>query len=154
MLMMAAMGAAVLLASGVAYALSVQCDGAGDQDPDPGQCRGNAENDVIVGTDLPDVIFALNGYDRVNSGPGRDELRGGNLGDYLAGEDGSDTYFGGSGADFFTEDRAGCCEPSFTGNDEMDGGDGPDYMEAGQGDDVLRGQAGDESELTFRRTNQ
>ena len=30
-LLMAAMEAAVLLASGVAYALSVQCDGAGDR---------------------------------------------------------------------------------------------------------------------------
>jgi hypothetical protein len=29
-LLMAAMGAAVLVASGVAYALSVQCDGVGD----------------------------------------------------------------------------------------------------------------------------
>lgn len=49
-LLMAAMGAAVLLVSGVAYALAVQCDGAGDQDPDTGQCRGTNQNDVINGT--------------------------------------------------------------------------------------------------------
>lgn len=36
-LLMAAMGAAMLLVSGVAYALSVQCDGTGDQDPDSGE---------------------------------------------------------------------------------------------------------------------
>jgi hypothetical protein len=39
-LLMAAMGAAMLLVvSGVAYALSVQCDGTGDQDPDLGNAR-------------------------------------------------------------------------------------------------------------------
>ena len=64
----------------------------------------------------------------------------------MDGEDGSDTYFGGKGADFLTEDPEECCEPSHTGNDEMNGGAGPDYIEGGEGDDILRGQAGDESE--------
>ena len=54
------MGAAVLLASGVAYAPSVQCD--------TGQCRGTQQDDEITGTDERDRIFAYNGYDEVFAG--------------------------------------------------------------------------------------
>ena len=77
LLMMAAMGAAVLLASGVAYALNVQCDGTDDQDPDPGQCQGTQEDDEISGTDQTDIIRALSGFDDVFAGAGEDELYGG-----------------------------------------------------------------------------
>src|SRR5918994_4142583 len=67
-LLMAAMGATVLVVSGVAYALSVQCDGTGDQDPDPGQCQGTDQNDVITGTEQSDIaIDALGGRDEVNA---------------------------------------------------------------------------------------
>src|SRR5215211_3302176 len=85
-LLMAAMGAAVLLASGVAYALSVQCDGTGDQDPDPGQCRGTNQNDGITGTAQRDLIFALGGFDEVSAGGGQDELNGGDSADTLRGD--------------------------------------------------------------------
>jgi Ca2+-binding RTX toxin-like protein len=146
MLLMAAMGATVLLASGIAYAFNeVQCDSTGDQDPDTGQCRGTAEDDIIAGTGQADTIFALNGYDAVRSGTGKDELRGGALADSLAGNGASDTYFGGKGSDFFIEDENGID----TGNDEMNGGPGSEFMIAGDGNDILRGQAGDESEVIF-----
>ena len=62
-LLMAAMGASVLLVSGVAYALTIQCGGAGDQDPDPGLCLGTQDDDEITGTNQPDVIRALSGFD-------------------------------------------------------------------------------------------
>ena len=63
-LLMAAMGAAMLLVSGVAYALTVvQCDGTGDQDPATGQCQGTDQNDDITGTDQADLISALGGFD-------------------------------------------------------------------------------------------
>jgi hypothetical protein len=39
-LLMVAMGAAMLVVSGAAYALSVQCDVANDKDPDLGECQG------------------------------------------------------------------------------------------------------------------
>src|SRR5215211_3012820 len=93
-LLMAAMGATVLLVSGVAYALSVQCDGTGDQDPDPGQCQGTDQNDVITGTAQRDVILALGGLDEVSAGGGEDELNGGSSADTLRGNDASDTYNG------------------------------------------------------------
>jgi hypothetical protein len=64
---MAAMGAALLLVSGVAFALSVQCDGTGDQDPDSGECRGTTEDDKITGTAQRDSISARDGLDDVNA---------------------------------------------------------------------------------------
>jgi hypothetical protein len=50
--------AGLLVMGGVAYALTIQCDGTGDQDPDPGQCAGTDEADEITGTAQRDLIFA------------------------------------------------------------------------------------------------
>src|SRR5215203_6985860 len=75
-LLMAAMGAAMLVVSGVAYALSVQCDGAGDQDPETGECAGTDQNDVITGTAQSELIFALGGLDVVNARGGDDFVDG------------------------------------------------------------------------------
>ena len=58
-LLMTAMGVAVLVIGGVAYALSVQCDGAGDQNPNPGICEGTEDADTITGTNNLDRIDAL-----------------------------------------------------------------------------------------------
>ena len=66
-LLMAAMGATVLVVSGVAYALSVQCDGTGDQDPDPGECQGTEQNDRITGSQERDEILAQGGRDLVSA---------------------------------------------------------------------------------------
>jgi hypothetical protein len=77
-LLMAAMGAAMLLVvSGVAYALSVQCDGTGDQDPDLGECQGTDLSDVITGTAQRDIILALGGLDVVTARMGDDFVDGG-----------------------------------------------------------------------------
>ena len=143
-LLMAAMGTAVLMVSGVAYALSVQCDGAGDQDPNPGRCVGTQEDDQITGTDQRDVIRALDGFDDVLAGAGQDELNGGILGDYLLGDEDDDTYYGGRGADNLSE--FGNSPEGDSGSDLMEGGKGPDYMEGSRGYDILLGGEGDESD--------
>jgi Ca2+-binding RTX toxin-like protein len=141
-LLMAAMGAAVLLASGAAYALSVQCDGAGDQDPDPGQCRGTNQNDVIIGTAQRDIIFALAGFDQVSSLGGQDVLNGGSNADTLAGGNDNDTYNGAGGPDFLDEFQ----DTTVSGNDVMNGGGGTDFIQGNDGNDILRGQEGDDSQ--------
>jgi hypothetical protein len=73
LLLLAAMAAALVAASGVAYAVNVvQCDGTGDQDPDPGECQGTEQNDRITGTAQRDIILALGGIDVVTArGGGR-----------------------------------------------------------------------------------
>ena len=81
----------------------MQCDGAGDQDPDPGQCRGTNQNDGITGTAQRDIIFALGGFDEVSAGGGQDELNGGDSADTLDGGTDNDTYNGGAGNDWLTE---------------------------------------------------
>jgi Ca2+-binding RTX toxin-like protein len=142
MLLMATMGATVLLMSGVAYALTVQCDGAGDQDPAAGQCRGTLGDDDITGTDQKDSIVALRGFDDVLAGGGADEISGGILDDNLQGEEGNDTYWGGNGADDLSE--YGNFSGELSGDDEMNGGYGPDFLEGNEGADVLRGDEGDD----------
>jgi Ca2+-binding RTX toxin-like protein len=102
-LLMATMAAALVAASGVAYALSVQCDGTNDQDPDTGQCRCTDQNDVITGTAQRDLIFALGGFDQVNALGGQDELNGGSSNDDLVGGNDPDRYSGGGGSDFLHE---------------------------------------------------
>ena len=54
-LLLASVGLAVLLASGVALAATVRCEG--------GTCNGTLKDDRIVGTDQRDVVEALGGAD-------------------------------------------------------------------------------------------
>jgi Ca2+-binding RTX toxin-like protein len=137
--LLAVVGSVLLVAfAGVAYALSVQCDGAGDQDPDPGQCQGTEQSDQITGTDVRDVIFALGGRDFAEGLEGDDEINGQNGGDHIHGNNGDDTYNGGNGPDSMHdfEDE--------TGRDVFNGGEGEDDLEGSVGPDILRGQVGDE----------
>jgi hypothetical protein len=94
-LLMAVMAAAVLVVSGVAYALSVQCDGAGDQDPAPGLCQGTNQNDRITGSQERDEILALGGLDVVTARGGDDFVDGGRGRDDISGGLGGDGLFGG-----------------------------------------------------------
>jgi Ca2+-binding RTX toxin-like protein len=114
LLLLLAMAAALVAASGVAYALSVQCDGAGDQDPDPGQCKGTQASENIYGTSGDDVIYANSGDDKiipyagndtVYAGDGNDEVRHSFGNDYIEGGDGADTLRGGFGVDTIFGDK-------------------------------------------------
>lgn len=143
--MLAVVGSVLLVAfAGVAYALTVQCDGTGDQDPDPGQCQGTEQSDFIAGTDVRDVIFALGGFDDVDARGGQDELNGQNGGDFLLGGDNSDTYNGGNGDDIHSDWFSFSGSVTNSGRDVMNAGEGEDFMEGATGADILRGQAGDE----------
>jgi hypothetical protein len=116
LVLLATMATAVLVASGGAYALNeIHCDSAGDTDPDPLECRGTLESDVIVGTTDPageeiralsgnDLVDAYNGNDTVYGGPGGDGgpvgLPFSEFGDLnLEGAEDSDTVYGQGGPD-------------------------------------------------------
>jgi serralysin len=167
---MTAMGAAVLVVSGVAYALSVQCDGTGDQDPDTGECQGTEQNDVITGTAQRDLILALGGRDVVNSrggdddvdgGRGADDISGGVGGDSLLGSGGPDDIQGGPGTtDAIEPPNPFTCEIidephgidartqgtqrlfGGEGNDDLDGGRDNDLLDGGHGTNDLSGNGG------------
>jgi Ca2+-binding RTX toxin-like protein len=156
---MAAMGAAMLLVSGVAYALTVQCDGVGDQDPDPGECRGTNRNDDITGSQVDDYILDLGGRDEVtgrrgddivDGGGGSDEITGGLGGDILVGGVGPDEIEGGPGTPdgeplttvrCFMSDESGNVV-IFQGNQNMSGADGNDRLDGGRDNDLLQGKNG------------
>jgi hypothetical protein len=98
-LMLAAMGAALLVAGGVALAAQVNCS----SDP----CFGTPEADHIDGTNEAEVIKALAGKDDIDGLDGADTLYGGRNSDGrnsgIAGGNGSDTSYGGPGNDFLVD---------------------------------------------------
>jgi Ca2+-binding RTX toxin-like protein len=137
---MATMALGVLLVSGVAYALSVTCDGTGDQDPDPGECQGTPNADRISGTDVAaEQIYALAGADDVSSGLGSDEIYGGRGNDVVDGYHGRETIYGGSGDDGSAEGttfKTATNLEGAEGSDKVYGGEGDDWIDAAEHDDT------------------
>ena len=132
-MLLATMALGVLLVSGVAYAMSVTCDGTGDQDPTPGVCQGTENKDTIRGTEGgAEVIKALAGPDDVVSGSGRDEVYGGRGNDVVDGYWRNDTIYGGRGHDGSAE-GTGFTPTNLEGASESDkvyGGEGDDWIDA------------------------
>ena len=93
----------VLLVSGTAFAANKMC---------PGNCRGTAEDDRLVGSARMNTIYAEDGNDRVIGRAGDDALKGG---------DGRDEVYGKGG------------------NDRVKGSGGTDEVHGGPGDDLVRG---------------
>ena len=85
---------------------------------------GNAQNNVINGTNAADVIVALSGADTVNGKSGDDVICGG---------DGPDTIDGGDGKDWID----GGASP-----DDLRGGNGDDFLDGGLQLDSIRGDNG------------
>jgi Ca2+-binding RTX toxin-like protein len=87
---------------------------------------GEAGHDLIVGSQVNDVLDGGNGVDRLWGGLGDDLIRGGDGDDYLFGREGNDILVGGAG------------------NDTLDGFDGRDLLIGGLGTDVPRGGGDDD----------
>lgn len=83
-LLLAAMGVALLLGTGVALAAAVS---------------GTQGNDTLRGTPQDDQIYGLNGNDTLYGFERSDELYGGAGNDNLYGSSGADEIYGGSGQD-------------------------------------------------------
>lgn len=110
-LLVTAMGAALLLASGVAYA-AITCGG---------YCQGTNNENKIYGTSGPDEIYGMGGGDTIYGGEGRDRIWG-DWHQWLdPGEPGSDTIYGGYGKDYLYGDER---------TDTLKGGPGNDYIHA------------------------
>jgi Ca2+-binding RTX toxin-like protein len=127
-LMLAVMAAALVLASGMALALSK----IGTNGPDT--LRGTNANDDLLGMDGNDNLFALDGMDNLLGGAGRDNVWGGNErrpggGDKnLAGGSGNDAVLGGTGSDSIL---------GGPGNDYVDGSPNSDNVAGEEGNDVV-----------------
>jgi Ca2+-binding RTX toxin-like protein len=127
-LLLAAMAATLLVASGLALAVNK----IGTNGPDT--LRGTNGDDNLVGKGGNDDIFGLSGSDNLLGGAGKDNVLGGNErrplgGDKnLAGGPGNDRVLGGLGSDDLVGD---------SGNDLVDGGRGSDDITGDGGTDLL-----------------
>jgi Ca2+-binding RTX toxin-like protein len=152
-LVLAAMALALLLASGVAWAVTK----VGTNGPDT--LRGTNGSDTLIGRGGSDSLLAFGGFDTLAGGPGNDELLGGSqtnpfggskvmtggpgddlllggLGvDTLAGQGGADVLVDGPIREFSVDTLSGG-----TGNDTFDVANRPaarDIVSCGPGFDVV-----------------
>lgn len=113
--------------------------------------RGTHENDLIFALEGTDKVFAWLGDDCIVGGSGNDELRGetgddiifGNEGDDLViGAVGQDLLFGGTGNDTVKGENGEDVMFGNEGNDTMKGGNGNDQMNGNEGNDNMNGENG------------
>jgi Ca2+-binding RTX toxin-like protein len=127
-MLLAAMALALVLTSGVAWAVNE----VGTNGPDT--LRGTNRADNLLGLGGNDALFGLGGRDNLVGGPGKDWVLGGNErrpqgGDKnLLGEAGNDGVLGGRGSDNMV---------GGSGNDLLDGFRGSDRMVGDRGNDLL-----------------
>lgn len=91
--------------------------------------EGDAQDNVIIGSNQADQIYGLSGNDTLNGGNQNDTLYGGTGNDTLNGENGSDTLYGDEGSDILN---------GGTGNDTLIGGAGDDTLTGGNGADTFK----------------
>jgi CSLREA domain-containing protein len=91
----------------------------------------NGLNNNVEGFDnSADIIYGLEGDNRIDGKSGNDSLIGGAGNDSLVGGAGNDSLIGSAGDDILT---------GSAGNDSLIGGDGDDILIGGDGDDILIG---------------
>lgn len=133
LLLLTAIGLALMMGSGVALADNVQCSIYVQP------CMGTPDDDNISGEtgiiDFADTIYALGGDDRVTPLAGNDTVYGGSGIDYVFGYLGDDTIYGGPGGD---KNTANTTNPAglvgAEGSDKVYGQDGADRIDVAFGD--------------------
>jgi Ca2+-binding RTX toxin-like protein len=117
-MLLATVGAMLLLVSGVALAATI--NGTSGHDT----LRGGEGTDIIHGRGGSDTIHGGYGEDRLYGDTGNDTLRGGYGGDRLYGDTGNDTLRGGHAQDRIFGGQ---------GRDIVDGEQGNDYINVADG---------------------
>ncbi len=101
-------------------------------------------DDVILGTDGPDVIEAGAGSDTICGGDGDDTINAGAGDDTVLGGLGDDTINGSGGDDVISGDKGADIINGDSGNDELRGNKGNDTINGGSGLDLLVGSSGND----------
>ena len=96
-----------------------------------GWTNGTSGDDLIIGTDGPELINGGGGDDTICAGRGDDWIVGNAGDDMIKGEGGADTIYGNDGDDFILGDA---------GADEIYGGDHEDTLYGERGDDEMYGE--------------
>lgn len=97
--------------------------------------EGSAYDDTLIGDNLANLVFGLDGADFINARGGNDTVNGGNGDDVIRGANGNDTLRG-----FADSDQL----EGGDGNDTLEGGAGADFLIGGNGTDTLKGGDGDD----------
>lgn len=93
---------------------------------------GSAEDDILSGTNVADLIFALEGDDIILGGKGNDCIFGGDGDDIIFGNEGSDNLTGGDGNDIIKGQAGADIISGSSGIDVIDGGDDIDSCNVDQ----------------------
>ncbi len=126
----------------VALGTPVSISGTASAEPEP--LNATPSNELIVGTDQIDEIFAqegddlvfgLLGDDKIFGAAGQDNIVGGGGNDFINGDDGSDLMYG---------DPTSNDDPNKEayGKDNLNGDEGNDYLFGGKENDILNGNSG------------
>lgn len=146
--LLAVMAGALVVASGVAWAATIQCPNRAN-----GSCVGTPDDDAITGTPDPDQIRARAGGDRVAAGSGADLAFGGTGEDRVRGNGGDDeVVFGGEARPLGEAPPTDFPDKS---DDVVHGGAGNDRQVIGGfgqgGEDRVYGDDGDDLLLVAQR---
>ncbi len=147
-LLLAAMGATLLVAGGAALAASISCPNSSG-----GYCYGTSAGDGMYGTANVDRMYGYGGADLMYGYGSDDSMYGGDesgLGDGLYGGNGDDTVGGGPGGDIVQGDYGNDTINTDTGSDRVNAQDDQkdfitcidganDVVYYDRGLDVLRG---------------
>ncbi len=133
MMLVASAALALLVASGVALAASINCPNAPG-----GYCYGTSVGDGMYGDFRVDRMYGFGGADLMYGDGNGDRMYGGNeagWGDKMLGQRGEDRMKGNRGDDAIYGGN---------GDDEIYGGDGDDLIQGGYGNDVMFTGFGDD----------
>ncbi len=134
MMLVAGAALALLVASGVALAASINCPNAPD-----GYCYGTKAGDGMYGDFRVDRMYGFGGADLMYGDGNGDRMYGGNefgWGDKMLGQRGEDRMKGNRG------------------DDALYGGNGDDVVYGGRGDDLIQGGFGNDALYTGRGDDQ
>ncbi|MCU0547436.1 MAG: hypothetical protein MUE44_35620 [Oscillatoriaceae cyanobacterium Prado104] len=101
-----------------------------------GAIEGTNNNDVLIGSNRPNLIFALGGNDTVIGQSGSDTIYGENSELNSSNLTGRDLIYGSAGSDMLFGNR---------GEDSISGGQGNDIVYGGQDNDLIHGDSGSDS---------
>ena len=93
------------------------------------QILGTPDDDILIGTNLPDLIFSFSGDDIISGDKGNDCILAGDGDDIIFGDEGNDNISGGSGSDIIKGQ---------SGEDILKGGFGLDIVNGGDDLDVYK----------------
>ena len=93
------------------------------------QILGTPDDDILIGTNLPDLIFSFSGDDIISGDKGNDCILAGDGDDIIFGDEGNDNISGGSGSDIIKGQ---------SGEDVLKGGLGLDIVNGGDDLDLYK----------------